>query len=314
MGADQDLFVDCKVTGAGSNCGLMGRWTDANNHYYAYLDAGLGAIDLWRVQGGVKTKIGTASRTISANVYYRLRLLIQGSSVKVTFNNEPSPAISVTDTALPTGNYGGLHAFAGAVQSIWYSGFNIVAAPGGPVPLFSDNFNRTTGLGADWTVIWGSYTTNGTYAVSGAPPTQGNWAKVNRTWSTNNYSVVADLLIPTGSFYSGVVARSSGVDFDSDLYAAQISTDGSVYLYRRNFAGGTFTWTVLGSSPAGIVANTSYNLKLVTTGTSTVHLEVWLNGVLKISYNDAGGHTGSGVGIENYDTNVRYDNLAVYPQ
>jgi len=125
IGPDQDVAVDCKVTGSGSNCGLMARWTDANNHYYAYLDAGLASVDLWRVQGGTLTSLGSAARTISVGIFYHLRLLAQGTSISLYFNNEGTPAISVTDTALTTGNYGGLHAFALAAQTVWYSSFDI---------------------------------------------------------------------------------------------------------------------------------------------------------------------------------------------
>src|SRR5579884_3659106 len=43
--------------------------------------------------------------------------------------------------------------------------------------LFSDNFNRTgSGLGANWMIATGSYTTNGAQAISGSGSTS-NWAK-----------------------------------------------------------------------------------------------------------------------------------------
>src|SRR5207253_307985 len=45
IGPDQDVAVDCKVAGPGSNCGLMARWSDANDFYYAFLDSGLGEVD-----------------------------------------------------------------------------------------------------------------------------------------------------------------------------------------------------------------------------------------------------------------------------
>src|SRR5438128_12656329 len=81
IGPDQDVAVDCKVIGSGNNCGLMARWSDANDNYYAYLDASMGAVHLWRVQAGTFTRIVAASRTISAGTVYHLRLVVQGSSL-----------------------------------------------------------------------------------------------------------------------------------------------------------------------------------------------------------------------------------------
>jgi Bacterial Ig domain len=181
--------------------------------------------------------------------------------------------------------------------------------------LFSDNFNRTTGLGANWSMFAGSYTTNGTQAVSGTMTSSGtgNWAKLVPALGTSNYAVSADIIVPAGSLDSGLVARSNdSVNFDSTLYSAQIATDGHIYLYRRN----AWNWTLLSSVATTITAGTSYNLKLITTGSSPVHLEVWLNGVQKIVFDDSStSHITSGVvGMVNYDTGVKYDNFTVTQQ
>src|SRR5205807_6061133 len=145
VGPDQDISVDCQVAAAGSNCGLMARFNDANNFYYAYLDGGQGKVTIQRNVGGTTTLVGTATRTIAFNTYYRLRLVVQGSTLSLYFNNESTPAVTATDTYILTGNFGGLHAFAGAVSSVLWDNFNIQAAT--PTTLFSDDFNRTTGLG-----------------------------------------------------------------------------------------------------------------------------------------------------------------------
>jgi hypothetical protein len=179
--------------------------------------------------------------------------------------------------------------------------------------LFTDNFNRTTGLGSNWSILYGSYTTNGTMAVSGTPPSQGNWARLTAALGTTNYSVAADVIVPAGSLDSGLVARSSdSANVDRNLYSAQIATDGNIYLYRRN----EWNWTQLSSVAAGIVANTSYNLKLIVTGSSPVHLEVWLNGTQKILFDDSStSQITTGVpGLVNYDTGVKYDNFTVTAQ
>jgi Bacterial Ig domain len=203
----------------------------------------------------------------------------------------------------------------------WWDGtnwFNLATSSNFTVTqpaLFSDNFNRTTGLGANWSVFAGSYTTNGTQAVSGTMTTSGtgNWAKVTAALGTNNYAVAADIIVPAGSLDSGLVARSNdSVNFDSTLYSAQIATDGHVNLYRRN----AWSWTLLSSVATTITAGTSYNLKLITTGSSPVHLEVWLNGVQKIVFNDSSTSqiTSGAVGMINYDTSVKYDNFTVTQQ
>jgi hypothetical protein len=145
IGADQDVAVDCKVAGPGNNCGLMTRWSDTNNHYYSYVDAGQGAIHLWRVQAGAFTRIGAATRTIAAGTAYHLRQVIQGSLISVYFNWETAPAITATDTALAAGNYGGLHAYAGAAGAIGYSSFDI--KPMAPSPHLATVTKSGTGKG-----------------------------------------------------------------------------------------------------------------------------------------------------------------------
>jgi hypothetical protein len=65
-----------------------------------------------------------------------------------------------------------------------------------------------------------------------------------------------------------------------------------------------------------ITAGTSYNVKLIVTGSNPVHLEVWLNGVQKIVFNDSStSQIATGVpGMQNYDTSVKYDNFTVTQQ
>jgi len=182
-------------------------------------------------------------------------------------------------------------------------------------PLFFDDFNRTTGLGSNWSVLEGSYTTDGANAVSGAmtPSGTGNWAQLTAALPNSNYSVAADIIVPSGSVDSGLVARSKDTSaFSMTLYAAQIWTDGNIYLYRRN----DWNWTLLDSTAGGIVANTSYNLKLIVTGSNPVHLEVWLNGVQTIVYNDSSiDQIATGTpGLENYYPGVKYDNFTIRQQ
>lgn len=179
--------------------------------------------------------------------------------------------------------------------------------------LFSDNFNRTgTNLGANWSVVTGSFSTNGAQAVSGSGSSS-NWAKVTASLGTDDYQVEAIITPPTGSAYSGLVARGDAATFYSTLYAAQIDAVGQkINLYRRN-AG---SWTLLQgvAPPGGVSAGSPYKLKLVVSGSATVALKVYFQDALLISYNDssAGRVLTGAAGIENYNAGVAYDNFAVY--
>jgi purple acid phosphatase-like protein len=256
--------------------------------------------------------------TASGAVQYFLAQTRDPSNANVDFPNSGAqtiaPGASFTYTATRSFATAGTY----SASPVYFDGTNLV--PLAPAPstfnvqaaLFADDFNRTTGLGANWAVGPGSFSTDGSNAVGGTMTGTGtgNWAKVVPALNTNNYAVSADMIVPAGSLFSGLVARSSAASFDSTLYAAQIATDGNVYLYRRN----NWNWLQLASAAAGIVANTSYNLRLVVSGDTPVHLEAWVNGVQKIVFddNDSVNQIKTGVpGMQNYDTNTKYDNFTV---
>ncbi|MCA1827707.1 MAG: glycoside hydrolase domain-containing protein [Myxococcales bacterium] len=175
IGTDQDVSADCKLTGSGSNCGVMARWVDANNYYYAYVDSGMSAVHLWRLQNGAVTNLGGATRTIAAGSWYQLRLVVQGNALSVYFNDEASPCISATDSALTSGSFGGLHAYGGAAQAVWYGSFTIKAPP--VVDGFSvavSPASQTVQQGGTATYIVSTAVTSGnaqavTLSVSGMP-------------------------------------------------------------------------------------------------------------------------------------------------
>jgi hypothetical protein len=173
--------------------------------------------------------------------------------------------------------------------------------------LFYDDFNRTTGLGSNWKVWYGSYSTDGSHAVSGSPPIQGNWASVVPNLGTNDYMVSAGLLIPAGSLYSGIVARgSSSTDFTLTLYSAQLdATTGSLNLYRRDNGN---TWNMLATYAAGVQAGMIYVVTLLVKGST---LQVSLDGVPRITFNDTSPVMAGAAGIENYAANVEYDWFSV---
>lgn len=174
--------------------------------------------------------------------------------------------------------------------------------------LFSDEFDRTAGLGSRWRSVAGSTATDGTFAVSTGST---NAAALTASLAADDYIVEAVLLVPAGSLYSGIVARGRPDSaFASDLYSAQLSTNGTANLYRRN--GGT--WTLLKSAPAGIVAGKAYPLRLKVSGSNPVALDLFVDGTLLFSVSDSTpSRILSGVpGIINYNPGVKYDRFAVY--
>ncbi|MCG3116672.1 MAG: PKD domain-containing protein [Candidatus Manganitrophus sp. SA1] len=180
---------------------------------------------------------------------------------------------------------------------------------GGETILFEDNFNRTgSTLGTNWRLDGGSFSTDGTMAVSGG---SANWAGLTTSIGTSDYAVESILIVPAGSFYSGIAARGKSTAVNSDNYNLQISTQGTVNLYRRN-AG---AWTLLRSiaAPGGIVAGTPYKLKLKVSGANPTNLEVSFQDALLFTYADSStGQLFSGQpGISNYNAGVKYDHFRV---
>jgi PKD repeat protein/predicted phosphodiesterase len=174
--------------------------------------------------------------------------------------------------------------------------------------LFNDEFNRTTGLGSSWKITAGSFGTDGNFAISGG---SANAAAITQSFGTSDYTVETAMIIPTGSQFSGIIARGrTDASFTLDLYSAQLHTNGTVNLYRRN-AG---SWTLLRSAPAGIVANRAFTLGLKVTGSNPVNLEVFLDGNPLFTVTDSSpSRITSGIpGLINYDPNVRYDRFSVF--
>lgn len=183
----------------------------------------------------------------------------------------------------------------------------VKTGPASGASLFGDEFRRTTGLGPNWRITAGSFTTDGELALTGGAA---NAAAITLNIGTNDYTVEAVMTVPAGSIYSGIIARGrTDAQFTSDLYSLQLSSKGTVNLYRRN--GGV--WTLLKSAPAGIVAGQAYRIGLKVTGSDPVDLQVFLNGTLLFSYQDAASaRILTGVpGVINYNSGVKYDRFTV---
>lgn len=308
--SNYSVVADLIVPSGSLFSGLVARssdFTSFDRNLYSVQIATDGSVYLYRRNDWNWTQLAAAAIGIVANTSYDLKLVVSGANPvhleawvnglqKIVFDDSSASQITT-----------GIPGIVNYDTNVKYDNFTVTAAP-----LFTDTFNRTTGLGANWSIQHGSFSTDGSFAVAGTMTSSGtgNWASVVSAMSTNNYSVAADLIVPSGSVFSGLVARSSDpTSFDRSLYSVQVSTDGNVYLYRRN----DWNWTQLAAAAAGIAANTSYNVKVVVSGISPVHLEAWVNGVQEIVFDDSSASqiaTGA-PGIENYDTGVKYDNFTV---
>ncbi|MBI3805086.1 MAG: DUF4091 domain-containing protein [Nitrospirae bacterium] len=123
LGSDQDVSADCKVTAAGNSCGVMARWSDADNYYYVRLDPGLGNVALFKRVNGVYSRLGVADEPMQYNSYYRLRLVVRGTTLDVYFADQSTPAIAVTDGSLAAGHYAGFRSYAAAPFTTYFNDF-----------------------------------------------------------------------------------------------------------------------------------------------------------------------------------------------
>jgi hypothetical protein len=128
VGADQDVSALVKISASGNSGAVIARRVDANNFYRARLDVAAGNIALYKTAGGTSTLLGTvASRPLSYNTYYRVRLVVKGNSLKVYFNYETTPAITVTDGSFASGGTG-VRAFTAAANTVGYDNFALTKA------------------------------------------------------------------------------------------------------------------------------------------------------------------------------------------
>ncbi len=313
LGADDYSVTAVIVVPNGSiESGVFARSEDSQ-----YIDDDLfalqlntdGTVTLYRRNGWNWTELASAQAGITAGIAYTTELLVRGSypvhlegwvngTQYIGFDDD-------TDQRLTTG----LAGLMNYTQGVEFANFAVDSVPQHD---FYDAFDRTDGLGSNWSVQYGSFTTDGSEAVSGSPPVNGNWAGVVPAIGTNDYAVYADMTIPSGSLTSGLVARSSVPgEFDSDLYSLQLSTDGTVDLYRRN----SWNWTLLQSVDAGITAGTYYTPELIVQGSNPVQLEAWLDGTRLFIYDDDDPNQIDGgiPGMEDYDQGVTYTNFSVDP-
>ncbi|MBA3622930.1 MAG: hypothetical protein H0W48_00370 [Methylibium sp.] len=108
-GNDFDVSADVYCASAVANyfLGLGARHDGGTNYYHGRYDSTGTVWQLIKVVSGVFTTLGTSAvQTLVAGQSYPLKLRVQGSTISLFKQNEATPILSVTDTALATGRSG----------------------------------------------------------------------------------------------------------------------------------------------------------------------------------------------------------------
>ncbi|MCG3115163.1 MAG: DUF4091 domain-containing protein [Candidatus Manganitrophus sp. SA1] len=289
IGADQDVSADCKTTAAGSSCGVMARWSNANNFYYVRLDTGMGDIALFKKVNGAYTKLAMTTRPIGYNTYYRLRLVIKGSTINVYFAGEGTPAIAVSDSSLGTGAYAGIRSHASAVGTTWFDRFYAVSASSNSL---SDSFDRAnnTSLGVHWNEYMVDFEINGNQVRNlDAASQEARWTQSIGA----DQDVSADCKTTAAGSSCGVMARWSNAN---NFYYALLDPGlGSTVLFKK--VNGVFTR--LATANRVLSFNTHYRVRLVTQG-NTIRVYFAGESAPAITVTDSSLTAGNYAGIRSY--------------
>jgi hypothetical protein len=164
---------------------------------------------------------------------------------------------------------------------------------GPPAVIFSDAFNRTTGLGSSWRIMSGAWLTS-TRAESDAHPS--NQAAVQNL-SCAECSVSAQVV----NFGAAVAELDLRQQPSGDRYDVALLANGTLQIRRHD---GT-SITVLGSAPSGIADLTTWaTISLSATGVNPVRLVASVNGVAKITASDSSASAIAGAGTAGIWTDV----------
>src|SRR5439155_9957307 len=154
----------------------------------------------------------------------------------------------------------------------------------GPPPpqsgiLFSDAFNRTTGLGPNWRVVSGSWHTSAT-TPRAESDLDGSDQAVVQNLSCADCSVSAQVI----NFSAGVAELDLRQQSSNDRYDVALRANGNLQIRRHNGA----TVTVLGEATSGIADLGWWStIGLSATGSNPVNLVASVDGVTKVVVNDS---------------------------
>ncbi|OXM13545.1 glycoside hydrolase [Paenibacillus herberti] len=206
--------VNLKSTSNTAATGILGRYKDNNNYYYLRLNSGESKLQLLKKVNGTFTLLANLPQTVSLNTTYKLRLSMNGSTIKGYLNGEEK--ISVTDVSLTAGKAGiRTYSQVATIDGVRVAGVPIVIVVDNGDPGFS-----TTGAWTASTYDQGYQGTN--YLHDGAEAANADkWAvwtpniaeagtyKVYMKWTaTSNRPTAAPLEIK----YGGVLDSSKTVN------------------------------------------------------------------------------------------------------
>ncbi|MCM3748587.1 hypothetical protein M3223_14645 [Paenibacillus pasadenensis] len=134
--------VNLKSTNSTAATGILGRYKDNNNYYHLRLNSGESRLQLLKKVNGTFTLLANLPQTVSLNTTYKLRLSMNGSTIKGYLNGEEK--ISVTDTGVTAGR-AGIRSYS---QSATIDEFR---AAGVPVVVIVDNGDSGFSTTGAWT-------------------------------------------------------------------------------------------------------------------------------------------------------------------
>jgi len=241
---------DIRVGSGGAGSLVFRANSPATTGYVANIDADNGFVKLWKIGGGV---LGQYQTTIKKNLLYKLKVIANGSNIKVYYNGGSVPVIDVNDSNYANG-YFGLNAWNGksVFQNVNYSTSTTL-----PAAAFSTNLPG----------LWA--TTNGTWTSTNAGQqgafTGGDAFYMSSRQTTTDFNLEGDLNV-TGGGAAGLMFRASSNG--STGYVANVdATNQCVKLWKTGVG-------QIGIYNTAISQNTVYHLKVVVSGSN---LQVFFN-------------------------------------
>jgi hypothetical protein len=295
---DQAIEADIKPTLFDGNdrwAGLVTRYQDAQNYYYATLRSS-GVVQLRRMRAGVFTTIAQVPLSVRVNRSYRVRLESVGTVHRVYVDGQL--LVDADDDGTPRSGSAGLATYRTRADFD-----NVIVSPSPLTTIFTDKFDSTPfgtwNLGGDgqWDVNSGAFAQSSVAgqarAIVGTP--------VADQIVSARVRPVAYSVDGTQDRWLGLVARYS----DERNYYYLTLRSGNTLSLRKLVNGAIST---LGTVPLSGAVGTTYQLRLETTGSQ---LRAYVNGVLTLQATDASHAFGAG-GLMTFKTAARFDDYLAY--
>jgi outer membrane protein assembly factor BamB len=256
------------------------RTIDGYSGTMAALDAETG-IPIWSIHPPNRTFILAAPALAGETVIFAATQVLNSSNPSTVYVLSQATGETLfsmnTRGALfsePTFANGMLY-FMDLDTSLW------ALAPGSGTRTFVDDFDRTGGLGPNWSVASGAFITDGTAALGTAPSSYAFWAGS----PTANATVSITLSPPTDNTNIGIMTRATPSNPEVNHYAGFVAADGTLYISRRN----NYDYTFLGTGPA--LSPGAHALTLQAFGANPVTLHLLVDGIDVLTVTDGSGQS-----------------------